>query len=281
MPKKNDRNVQDFSQFDMMSSEELAQILRLDSETPEGNELDIDTLLYITGVLAERKNITETGKTAQEAWKSFRQNYMDSEDGLPEANQVISPKKLRNPWVPRLIAAAAGLVLLVGIPLGVRALSKRRYMVRVENGTLSFVWEGEPVPEAPQAGIAPQEDLALVLTDAGVPSYLVPTWFPDGFLTEGLDVADGSDTRFVSAMYKNGDKVLEILVRFSNTKHSPWMEISDGIVETYIKDDIEYFLAYNNNKTRAAWTRDHYVCTISGDVTIDELKQMIDSIPKG
>ena len=51
MPKKNDRTKQDYSKYAAMTSEELARLLRLDSEAPEGNELDIDTFLQAIHII--------------------------------------------------------------------------------------------------------------------------------------------------------------------------------------------------------------------------------------
>ena len=41
----------DFSKFDEMSTEELNEILRQDSQLPDGEDSDTDAILYIMGVL--------------------------------------------------------------------------------------------------------------------------------------------------------------------------------------------------------------------------------------
>ena len=60
-----------------------------------------------------------------------------------------------------------------------------------------------------------------------------------------------------------------------------YVEQSEGLVEEYIVSGITYYIFENNKQVQAAWTVDSYECNISGNVTIDELKQMIDSIEKG
>ena len=107
MPQNNDRKNNDYSRYDALSTEELSEMLRLDSEAPEGNGLDIDTLLYITGVLAEREKPDHTGKTAQQAWIAFQENYMPSERELREVASDTKTSKTRKPWIRCAIAAAA------------------------------------------------------------------------------------------------------------------------------------------------------------------------------
>ena len=45
----------DFSVYDEMSTEELEEILRADFDAPEGEETDMDIILYVTDLLTERR----------------------------------------------------------------------------------------------------------------------------------------------------------------------------------------------------------------------------------
>ena len=60
-----------------------------------------------------------------------------------------------------------------------------------------------------------------------------------------------------------------------------YVEQSDGLVEEYEVAGVTYYLFENYEFSRAVWLYDSYECDISGEVTIDELKKMIDSIQKG
>ena len=44
---------------------------------------------------------------------------------------------------------------------------------------------------------------------------------------------------------------------------------------------IIYHIFPNNKQLRAVWIRDGFECYISGELTVDELEEMIDSIEKG
>lgn len=281
MPKKNDRNVQDFSKYDAMTSEELAQLLRLDSEAPEGNGLDIDTLLYITGVLAEREKINNnTGKTAQEAWISFQQNYLDS-----EVEEETKPVKSRNPWVRRAIATAAVVVLVVIVPLTAKALNWEEIWTAVATWakeTFSFVRDDQPEVDPPATDNTRQyESLEQALSDTKRQDVSIPTWIPDGFVLDNVDIDETPMQRNYVALYKNGERSINICVRFYEGKDPERIETNEEHVETYIAQGIEYFIYDNNGWISAAWIRDSYEGYISGEITIEEIKMMIDSIPKG
>ena len=47
----------DFSKFDEMSTEELNEILRQDSQLPDGEASDTDAILYIMGVIRSCRHL--------------------------------------------------------------------------------------------------------------------------------------------------------------------------------------------------------------------------------
>ena len=60
-----------------------------------------------------------------------------------------------------------------------------------------------------------------------------------------------------------------------------YVEKSEDLIEIYAVSGVEYYLLANNERKQAVWIKDSYECYILGDLTIEELKQMIDSIKKG
>ena len=50
-----------------------------------------------------------------------------------------------------------------------------------------------------------------------------------------------------------------------------YVEQGDGLIETYEKAGIEYYLFANNSRTQAVWINGPFECQISGKLTIDEL----------
>ena len=282
MPQNNDRNERDFSRYDALSTEELSEILRLDSETPEGNGLDIDTLLYITGVLAERKKSSNTGKTAQEAWSSFQQNYLDTDEECPEVTE--KPVKTKKCWIRSIAAAAAVLVLLIAIPLTAKALNWgniRNTVVQWAKETFSFVRGDRTELGEPAAKGYTDTSLQEILTEMDVPGDIVPTWIPEGYVFENVEIDVNPIQHNFIALYTKDGKELNICIRVYIDEDPEKVEIDENVVEIYSKENVDYYIISNNERFSAIWTHDSYECYISGDVSIDEIKLMIDSIPKG
>lgn len=286
MPKKNNCGAHDLSEYDEMSSEELAEILRLDSEMPEGNALDIDTLLYITGILAERQN-NSTGKTAQDAWISFRQHYMSSEEDnldVSDTAEKTKPVKSRKPWVRRVIGVAAVVALVVLVPLTAKALRLDEVWSTVviwAKETFSFAREGQSVDAPSPSSEIQSKSLQQALEDRNQDTKMIPTWIPDGFTLDNVDIIETPEQRDYIAFYKNGEKSITIGFCVYNGTDPIRIEINEHYSEIYNVNGIDYYIYENNAMLSVAWSQEFYDGCITGEISIEELKKMIDSIPKG
>lgn len=270
----------DFSKYEAMETEELEEILRLDVEAPEGTESDTELLLFILEVLASRnhtKNIT--GNNAQKAWESFEQNYM------PVESQKPAKAKKTAPWLRRLAAAAAIFALLIFIPISTNALTLDEILEifsRWTKETFSFVSSGnaeisEPISDDGRSFSSLQEMLQASNRDASI----VPTWIPSGFSLERVekDITPIQETYI--ARYVNGDQVFRIRVQNYLDDDFQKIETNQQYSEIYSVGNQDYYIFHNNKQNQAIWTRDSYECTISGNLSIEEMKLMIDSIEKG
>ena len=81
--------------------------------------------------------------------------------------------------------------------------------------------------------------------------------------------------------YINGDKKFRIQVRTHHSLAAQNSEIENEPIEIYSHEGVDYYIFENVDQLRVIWLVDSYECLISGDVSIDELKMMIDSIQKG
>lgn len=81
--------------------------------------------------------------------------------------------------------------------------------------------------------------------------------------------------------YSNGDKKIRIQVISYLSEDIQNHEVENDSLEIYIHNGIDYYFFKNVDQHRVFWTVDSYECDISGDVSIGELKMMIDSIQKG
>lgn len=273
------RENRDFSMYDEMETEELEEILRLDAEAPEGAESDVELLLYVMEVLAERrKKANITGNTAQEAWKSFEQNYM------PEDALETQPKPAKSRWVRRLIAAAAVIVLVVLIPVSAKALKLDKLwnvVAKWAKETFSFVCGGDDVDEPDPGYNGEHTALQDVLRANKRDADIVPTWIPEGFVLEKIEKDITPVQEMYRAFYLNEDKAFRIRIQTYLTDDFQKTEMSEDYSEKYNRSGVDYYIFDNHDQIQVIWLVGNYECIISGDLSIEEAKTMIDSIGKG
>jgi hypothetical protein len=285
MSENRNRRTRDFSEYDVMSTEELKNILRLDSEAPAEQETDTELLLYIMGVLASRET-NNTGKTALESWEDFQRNYLDEdEENIESTVEGIVPSKIHNHWMRRFVTVAAVLALIVSLAATASAIKWDALWNAVAhwaNDTFSFVIEEQQETTGPSM----QHELeyaslqeALKLNEQEYD--FVPTWIPEGYLLEKVTVAKNPVQSVYLAQYKNGDFVVKVTVRVYPGSDPEKIEINDSLIEVYQNNGVDYYIFSNYEQHRAVWLEGTYECNISGELSIEELKMMIDSIGKG
>lgn len=282
MSENRDRRTDRFSKYDSMPTEALEEILRLDAEAPEEQESDTELFLYVMGVLANRRNTDITGNTAEQAWESFQKSYLDEE--CLEDKQETKKNRIATPWLRRLIAAAAVIVLVVSLPLSANAFGLEdiwNIVARWAKETFSFVSENEERREPSSERKDEESSLQKVLADSQRKSDMVPTLIPERFVLDKIekDITPAWET--YRANYIDGDDELRIKVQIHTAIHQQSVEIEEDILEVYISNGTEFFIFENMEQIQVLWIKDSYECTISGDISIDDAKEMIDSIGKG
>jgi hypothetical protein len=273
--------IRDFSKYDEMTTEELEEILRLDAEMIDGQESDTEILLYVMEVLTQRKKQAgQTGNTAQEAYETFTQHYLpeiDNTDPVPVKRNKPANRSLR--WIRALAATAAVLVLLITCSVTAKAfgIDVWKAVIQWTQETFHFGEWGNSNPNSDM----PYASLQEALEQGKITTPLAPTWIPDGYKLVDVTVKRNPMQKIYRAKYMKEEQYLIITVREYLDGVPHYEEQSEGFVEEYEVTGITYYLFSNNETVRAVWLYDSYECDISGRVTIDELKKMIDSIQKG
>lgn len=286
MPNDRNRGNDTFSRFDAMTTEALEEILRLDAEKTEGEESDTQTLLYVMEVLAVRKRNSENpGKTAEKAFESFKQYYMPTDD-VNDASQDYAERKMNKShrWIRTLtaIAASIAIVFLCSMTANAFGYDIWETVAKWTQETFHFgsgvqTEVSEPNKDDEQECTSLQDILSLY----DISALLAPTWFPDGYQLVDSEVKDSPVQLLIATLYqKEGLEIKVQIKKYLNTDPQQ-VERSDGLVETYESEGITYYIFANNNLLQAVWVNENYECYISGDLTVEELKNMIDSIGKG
>ena len=278
MSESRSRGTRDFSKYDAMDTQTLEEILRLDAESPEGSESDTELLLYVMGVLADRRHENNTGKTAQEAWESFQQNY--APEKARSEGKKSAGKRIR--WLRRLTAAVAAVVLVVLLPLTAEAFSWKdvwNVVAKWAKETFSFVGSENTEISEP---VAVSEEGFSSLQDALLKSNrnadMVPTWIPDGYVLKTVKKDVTPTQEVYVAYYVSGQRELRIRLHTYLGEDAQNLEVEVDSPEVYTANGIDYYIFQNEGQTQIIWLAAAYECTVSGNISIDQAKEMIDSI---
>ena len=288
MPDTQNRNEDVFAKYNAMSTEELQQILREDASKPEGQEeTSTEALFYIMEVLAQRRRARNEGKTPEEALEAFHKYYEEDEvSSIIEREPVVRKKNSSAPnWVKRLVAAAAIIILIFSGSITAKAFGFDLWEIIVKwtQETFHFGYS-----QTTDESDAPHKDdsvvyvgLQAVLDDFNVAAPLVPHWIPEGYIEDSIKTFDTPKQRQFIAKYQNGDNEIVIWITDYLEGDPSHIEQSDSVVEVYESSGTKYYFIENNDQLRAAWVVDSFECYISGPLSKEELKHIIDSIEKG
>lgn len=288
MPDTQNRNEDVFAKYNAMSTEELQQILREDASKPEGQEeTSTEALFYIMEVLAQRRRARNEGKTPEEALEAFHKYYEEDEvSSNIERKPVISKKNSVAPnWVKRLVAAAAIIVLIFSGTLTAKAFGFDLWEVIVKwtQETFHFGYvNGDTQGEGPNENSTEVfVGLQAALDDYDISTPLVPSWIPNGYVEADIKIFDTPKQRQFLGKYQHEDRIVKIWIEHHLDSDPMQIEQDESVVEVYEVGDTKYYIFSDVDSLQAAWIRDNYSCYISGPLSLEEIKCMIDSIEKG
>ena len=271
--------------LEQLSTEQLEDILRADlaSEDQENDE----AVFHILEVLEKREKENPTGRLpdTDQAWKEFQQYYNIPEGegqslypirNNQEKRSASVPTKTRRVFRPRkILVVAAVLILMFGGMLTAQAA-----------GVDVFGAIGRWTEETFHFDIVQDNDRTSLFqetaTQAKITQDFVPTWVPDGF--EGaepqVDTVENYMTSII-CVYSNQEKTYSVDIEHYYNKadiETLVIEKDDTNVCSYESNGKTFYIMSDMEYLTATWTDGTFVETISGQLSMDEIKTIIDSI---
>ena len=271
----------EFSYYDSMTTEELQEILRKHAHDELETEPDTDELYYIMEVLARRREEEnpQAFRSDEEALADFRKNYM------PKATQEGCTNVIRFPnRFLKTVAAVLAVVLILAVGTSITA---EAFQIDIWGKFANWTKEIFQFSDTPQGTTAanPEKEYSAelkslqdALEDHGVKDNLSPTWMPENFKSEDLKILATPRVLNISAVYKKDESELIIKIRQTIGVQAPQVEKNDDFIELYVVDGVEYYIFSNTETLQAAWSIGEFECIIGGNITLEEMKMMIDSI---
>lgn len=290
----------DPADLEQMSTAGLEKLLLQDFQDPESGEERMDRLYYAAQLLAEQDPISNAA--ANQAWERFQEQYLPfaearsthhADGAAPSAYAAQGRRRssLRRWGVRGILVAAALAIFLLSISAAAAAAGHGLWRMLAQ-------WTDEIIHLAPGQIVRADRDeiripeegtgyasLQDALDDCGLAQPVAPRWLPDGFTQVDLGVDTGiSDSLIFHAAYQRDEDAIVILIDVFLTRQDG----SHGTYGNFQKDEgdpipyeaggITHLLSTNAGRPIALWSNGPAEGAISGDITMEELKQIIDSI---
>lgn len=276
--------VQDGPEFERLH-DQLANLL-----FPEdGGEIDGEALDALLDRMEEVCPLPASLSTdPEEGLERFRRRYASLlEDMAADAAPDVSPvpeKRHSIKLVARALPFAAALILLLGTvtaqALGVDVFSAlarwTAEIFRLDGGSAPYAAATlHPLEVGEEAAY---ESLEEAVAAFGIDAPIVPRVIPEGFeLTEVGAVCRTAGVT-IHADYESADGFFQILyIEFAKVDASA-LEKEYGRVEPYLAGDFRHYLLTDLGRHKAMWQNGDFECQIYGNISDQEVKQMVDSI---
>ncbi|SFH31492.1 protein of unknown function [Desulfotomaculum arcticum] len=113
---------------------------------------------------------------------------------------------------------------------------------------------------------------------------LLPQWVPGGFVFKYAEKFVRLDNTNVMLYYENSAHktiAFDFEIYTDQASADASFEKDDKMVEVYEKNNIPHYIFQNIDRVQAVWTSSNVIYNLSGDVSTDEMKKIIDSMNGG
>lgn len=303
--------------LESLSNKELEDMLMQDfmvSGEDATDGLDIEEVMEVV-YKREKKEPDYTPPDVNKAWAEFKEFYQDQEiekdleelfpDKLSDmskkaesspSNSVIKVKfpqadgaKSRRPRKLRSLGRVAVLVAMVTIlSCGVASAFGFDIFQAVADWTAETFGFSRTIEGPEQVGTNPSgnpfkslEVRVAQVTD----SKLVPSASMEVEATSEAQVSERPDCKKLSCNYNFRDSKREFSINIRvfpelPEKYKRVYQKDDNEVKEFVVNGITHYLMQNNETATATWTNGAAECVIQGDLTMEELEKMVESIYK-
>ena len=237
---------------------------------PDADELE----LYLK-TLQEKAPVMEDYDPEAE-WNRL---MADHPEFAPEEEPAAPKTAVRKRFCLRLGAAAAVLVVLLGVSAAAYRNKSFSGFVDWAQGIMQIHSEPSGVMELPADDPSEYHSLAEALTANGIDPSGCPTWIPEDYVFDSARVTESEDVIKISASYisKRGELFIRVNKHIGNWTKT--LERNDNAV-LFEHNDYKYWLISNIELEKANWDDSESAYSISGQITNEEIKKIIMSIPK-
>lgn len=276
-----------------LTVEELEKLLY--TASPSDCEKGEAYYAAIEEVLLQKETENPTGRVPNidDAWKSFQQNYSVPEarglrlyEELPDSQTSLakSGKQRRAKGLRRLLLVAATLAFVLVSSVVVQA-SGIDIFGAIARWTKEVFTFSTPAAEADEYGFMPlsvSPELTAALNEQGFPASFAPAWLPEEYVHYEINTYTVNTASLVE-FSATSDDGSTIFVNFTkcldgSAVEGEMYEKNELAAEAYSHGTQIFHIFSNTSGIIAVWSDGTYVINIFGNLSVNTVKEIIDSI---
>ena len=257
--------------YEEMTAEELELRFRETFFYPDRIDETVYLELERLRAALEKKQPLAFDRTAEDFWESFAREHGEELDRCcaGEAERPAARKTGRRRGILRSVLIAAVIaVLLAGAALAADYAGLWAWTPRWNAAA------GRYEPAAQE--VSGESPIPAALAELGITEPLYPAKLPKGFtLTESRI---SKDPLVLMEQYAHGDQRLSITVTPIKGFETVVYQKGGEAAQEYKTGKVVHYVYETDNTLTAIWYTEHYATSVSGNLTRQEIKGIIDSI---
>lgn len=244
-------------------------------------EIDMDFVNACLDLLQDRAPITETydpQKTLDRLHEEHPALFEIEETPVKATDAETSKPRKGRGTVFRYAGAFAAAVLCLVVTANAFGYNPIQALFRWVNDTIQIYSNPSGLLELPPDDPSEYHSLDEALEANGLESADRITWIPKDYAFSYSYVSEFNNALQVSAIYESERG--ELVVRILAIDKADWSTRAEGDFEgtEYKRNDTAYYISSNFEITKAGWEDEKYSYVVSGQISEEEVKKMIDSI---
>ncbi len=257
----------------------------------DGGEIDSEALGALLEQLEAVSPLPASLPTdPEEGLKRFRRRYASvieaADAGAGTGTPAVPEKRHSIKPFAKALPFAAALILLLGT-MTAQAFGVDMFSAIARWTSEIFRLDGGSVPYAAvmvrpleEGEEATYESLEEAVAAFGIDAPIVPKEIPERFELVRVTAACHKIGILIYADYESEDGYLQIRYNEAEAQGFSALEKENGDVDSHIVKGIDHRMASDLERQKAIWHNGDFECRITGDVSEQEIKSMIDSIYK-
>lgn len=258
--------------YEEMTAEELTQRFRETFfYTDEIDEMVYRELEQLQAALDKKQN-TDSSQSAEEFWERFSRNHATElaqcRAAREKAKDTAKARHYRIGLRTALIAAVL-FVLLAGATFAAGSF-----------GYDLWAW----VPELSDSGVrfeqieaaAPKAMILSALEELDIHEPVYPREIPESFIPTESQFSD--DPFILFEQYGDGERYISVTITPISSFDVALYQEKDEPLRQYWTGGTEHVLFSNAGTITAVWYTENYFTSVSGNISVPEMKRIIDSV---